>query len=75
MFLLKRQEDRQQKEEEEMQRKILLEERRILIAHRKLETIRLLSELFDRIKVIIIICVIFIAPSNRCNCSVALYKS
>ena len=48
-----------------MQRKILLEERRILIAHRKLETIRLLSELFDRIKVIIIIFVIFIAPSNR----------
>jgi len=34
-----------------MQRRIAVEERKILIAQRKLETIRLLSELFARIKV------------------------
>ena len=33
-----------------MQMKIATEERRILIAQRKLETIRLLAELFARIK-------------------------
>jgi len=38
-------------EETEMQRRIAVEERKILIAQRKLETIRLLSELFSRIKV------------------------
>jgi len=37
-----------------MQRRIALEERKILIAQRKLETIRLLSELFARIKVVLI---------------------
>jgi len=36
-----------------MQRRIALEERKILIAQRKLETIRLLSELFARIKVVL----------------------
>lgn len=34
-----------------MQLRIAIEERKILIAQRKLETIRLLSELFNRIKV------------------------
>lgn len=44
--------ERQQKEEEErMQLKIALEERRLLIAQRKLESLRLLSELFERVKV------------------------
>lgn len=43
--------DRKQKEEEErMQLKISLEERRLLIAQRKLESLRLLSELFERVK-------------------------
>lgn len=39
-------------EEKQMQLRIALEERKILIAHRKLQTIRLLSELFNRIKVV-----------------------
>ena len=44
--------EKQQKEEEErMQYKIALEERRLLIAQRKLESLRILSELFERIKV------------------------
>ena len=34
-----------------MQLKIALEERRLLIAQRKLESLRLLSELFERVKV------------------------
>ena len=38
-----------------MQRRIAVEERKILIAQRKLETIRLLSELFARIKVLILL--------------------
>jgi len=38
-------------EERDIQMRIAVEERKILIAHRKLETIRLLSELFNRIKV------------------------
>ena len=46
-----RQEKKAREEERKMQMKIALEERRILIAQRKLETIRLLSELFNRIKV------------------------
>ena len=44
-------EKRRKQEEKEMQHKIALEERKILIAQRKLETIRLLSELFKRVKV------------------------
>ena len=43
---------KRQEEEEKMQARIALEERKILIAQRKLETIRLLSDLFNRIKVI-----------------------
>ena len=38
--------------------KIALEERKILIAQRKLESMRLLEELFNRVKVAI--CLIFI---------------
>lgn len=45
-------EKRRKKEEELMSMKIAREERRILIAQRKLETIRLLSELFNRVKII-----------------------
>jgi arginine/serine-rich splicing factor 17 len=41
---------RRQEEERQMQLRIAVEERKILIAQRKLETIRLLSELFNRIK-------------------------
>ena len=37
--------------EEEMAEKIAVEERKLLIAQRKLESIRLLDELFDRVKV------------------------
>ena len=42
---------RQRQEEEEMQLKIELEERKLLIAQRKLESIRVLDTLFDRVKV------------------------
>lgn len=45
------QEEKRAEEERQMARRIALEERKILIAQRKLETIRLLSELFNRIKV------------------------
>lgn len=38
--------------QEKLSRKIALEERKLLIAQRKLESIRLLDELFARIKVI-----------------------
>lgn len=44
-------ERKKREEERQMQLRIQREERRILIAQRKLETIRLLSELFNRIKV------------------------
>ena len=47
----RRLEKRRKEEERQMQLRIKQEERRILIAQRKLETIRLLSELFNRIKV------------------------
>ncbi|KAK7097145.1 A-kinase anchor protein 17A-like [Littorina saxatilis] len=46
----KRVEKKQKEEEERMQLKIALEERRLLIAQRKLESLRLLSELFERVK-------------------------
>ncbi|XP_076468501.1 uncharacterized protein LOC143299203 [Babylonia areolata] len=46
----KRMEKKQKEEEERMQLKIALEERRLLIAQRKLESLRLLSELFERVK-------------------------
>lgn len=46
----KRVEKKQREEEERMQLKIALEERRLLIAQRKLESLRLLSELFERVK-------------------------
>ena len=38
--------------EEEMADKIAIEERKLLIAQRKLESIRLLDELLERVKVI-----------------------
>lgn len=44
-------EQQQREEEERMQLKIALEERRLLIAQRKLESLRVLSELFERVKV------------------------
>jgi arginine/serine-rich splicing factor 17 len=43
---------KRQEEERQMQLRIAIEERKILIAQRKLETIRLLSELFTRIKAV-----------------------
>ena len=48
---MQREEKRRKEEERQMQLRIAMEERRILIAQRKLQTIRLLSELFHRIKV------------------------
>lgn len=39
------------KETREMNMKIAIEERKLLIAQRKLESIRLLDELFERVKV------------------------
>ena len=47
----KREEEKRLEEERQMQIKIAMEERKILIAQRKLETIRLFSELFNRVKV------------------------
>ena len=49
---LQKLEAKRREEERKMQRRIAVEERKILIAQRKLETIRLLSELFARIKVL-----------------------
>ncbi|KAK8385338.1 hypothetical protein O3P69_012277 [Scylla paramamosain] len=53
---LMKEEERLKKEEEEEEarlgRKIALEERKLLLAQRKLESIRLLDELFERIKVV-----------------------
>lgn len=40
-----------EKETEEMNIKIAVEEKKLLIAQRKLESIRLLDELFERVKV------------------------
>ncbi|PSN37749.1 hypothetical protein C0J52_22720 [Blattella germanica] len=40
-----------EKETEEMNKKIAIEEKKLLIAQRKLESIRLLDELFERVKV------------------------
>ena len=48
---IKREEEKRIEEERQMQIKIAMEERKILIAQRKLETIRLFSELFNRVKV------------------------
>ncbi|KAL8564900.1 hypothetical protein ACOMHN_003746 [Nucella lapillus] len=47
---IKRLQRKQREEEERMQLKIALEERRLLMAQRKLESLRLLSQLFDRVK-------------------------
>ena len=43
---------KQLEEERKLDLKIALEERKILIAQRKLESMRLLEELFNRVKVI-----------------------
>jgi len=48
---LQKLETKRREDEMKMQQRIALEERKILIAQRKLETIRLLSELFARVKV------------------------
>ena len=47
----KRREKREQEEAERLARRIALEERKLLLAQRKLESIRLISELIDRVKV------------------------
>lgn len=44
---------KQQEEEKKLEMKIALEERKILIAQRKLESMRLLEELFNRVKVVV----------------------
>lgn len=49
----KQEEKRAQEEAEKLAKKIALEERKLLIAQRKLESIRLLSELLDRVEVIV----------------------
>ena len=49
---VKRLERKRQHEEKTLAMKIALEERKMLIAHRKLESMRLLEELFNRVKVI-----------------------
>ena len=43
-------------EEEEMDARIATEERKLLVAARKLESIRLLDELLERVKVIPLVC-------------------
>ena len=40
-------------DEEEMNRRIAIEERKLLVAQRKLESIRMLDELLERVKVIL----------------------
>jgi len=67
---LQKLETKRRDEERKMQRRIAVEERKILIAQRKLETIRLLSELFARIKVpslhFTVVCyVVYMFYSNR----------
>ena len=47
----KRKEKREQEEAERLARRIAMEERKLLLAQRKLESIRLISELIDRVKV------------------------
>jgi arginine/serine-rich splicing factor 17 len=47
----KRMNKKQQEEEKKLEQRIALEERKILIAQRKLESMRLLEELFNRVKV------------------------
>lgn len=48
---VKRLQRKRQHEEKTLAMKIALEERKMLIAHRKLESMRLLEELFNRVKV------------------------
>ncbi|WAQ99527.1 AK17A-like protein, partial [Mya arenaria] len=45
-------ERKEREEERKMQHKIALEERKFLLAQRKLESIRIMTELFERVKVI-----------------------
>ena len=47
----KRKEKREQEEAERLAHRIAMEERKLLLAQRKLESIRLISELIDRVKV------------------------
>lgn len=53
---MKRLERKRQHEEKTLAMKIALEERKMLIAHRKLESMRLLEELFNRVKVRLFSC-------------------
>ena len=56
-------------EEEEMAEKIGIEERKLMIAQRKLESIRVLDELLERVKVICIVircCKIFSVGWDDC---------
>ncbi|XP_052280525.1 A-kinase anchor protein 17A-like [Dreissena polymorpha] len=48
----KQQEKKRLEEEERIQHKIALEERKFLLAQRRLESLRLMKELFERVKVI-----------------------
>jgi hypothetical protein len=48
---LKRLERKREHEQKTLTIRIALEERKMLIAHRKLESMRLLEELFNRVKV------------------------
>ncbi len=48
---LKKMQRRNVDDEEEMNRRIAVEERKLLVAQRKLESIRMLDELLERVKV------------------------
>ena len=70
----RREEEKRLEEERQMQLKIALEERKILIAQRKLETIRLLSEVFNRIKVRRIKIIFCFSKDRILNFSVEPYE-
>jgi len=48
---MKHMERKKREEERKMQHKIALEERKFLLAQRKLESLRLMTELLERVKV------------------------
>ncbi len=61
-------------DDEAIARKIAVEERKLLVAQRKLESIRLLDELLERVKVIVKISalhfwkLLLLSPSTTCCC-------
>ena len=61
----------EEEQDEEFARKIAVEERKLLEAQRKLESIRLLDELFERVKVkkveVVLITCAAAATSRRCQ--------